>query len=233
MSDENTKAPTRYANLAAKRLGQLLDEQGYPMDLFGRVTALTKLISVQPSVATQLLSGYSPWSWDALALICAAFEKEPGFFLDREPGSAIPSDVEVVTSASGGENTVWRVPSGLSRFKPDRLRRLQYVVCAHGVSDTEAPSVMVFDRQSVPKSSLQIGDHYVIEDDGGLCVVKLKSIISNEGVAVVVDGSTDVSSRVIRVPLEPEGEQPSASALATAERARFVGVLVGQMVIHK
>lgn len=238
MTEVPNEADLQFAQVASKRLTRLLDEQGYPMDLLGRVTAVSKVVGTPPMTTTQLLSGHTPWSWSSLAKVCAAFSKQPGFFLDNtQQGASLPSDVEIVTSATGGENIVWRAPSGLSKASHAPGRVLQYVFSANRILARGGSNLVIYRRCDVPFEEVLVGTHYVLEDDAGFSIVRAKSVNMLEGVVVVVDASSDASARVIRVPIHSfqsnSGDGAGNGGIEDTGIPRIVGELVGQIEVDQ
>lgn len=236
MTEKSHAADLSFARVASQRLTRLLDEQGYPMDLLGRVTAVSKAVGTPQMTTTQLLSGQTAWSWSSLAKVCAAFNKQPGFFLDNtHQGATLPTDIEIVTSATGGENIVWRTPSGLSEVSQEPGRVLQYVFSANRIMALGGTNLVIYKRSDVAIEELRIGAHYVLEDDTGFSVIRVKSV--NEREVVVVDASSDASARVIRMPIHSLQGNPGVGAgnASTGDSGipRIVGELIGQIEVQK
>lgn len=230
MTEISHEADLFFARIASKRLTRLLDEQGYPMDLLGRVTAVSKVVGTPPMTTTQLLSGHTEWSWSSLAKVCAAFNKQPGFFIDNaHHGASLPTDIEIVTSATGGENIVWRAPSGLPEVSQAPGRVLQYVFSANRIMAPGGANLVIYQRCEVAFEELHVGAHYVLEDDAGFSVVRVKSVNERDGVVVVVDASSDASARVIRVPIHSTGNDSTGDSGIP----KIVGELVGQIEVYK
>jgi hypothetical protein len=97
----------------ALRLAAALDYLGYPAHRLDRTRTLADALSVDPSVATTLLSGLQLPEYPLLMQICQLTERQPGYFLD-EKIQALPEGTTVVKPVGPGEDLVLRLPSDMA-----------------------------------------------------------------------------------------------------------------------
>lgn len=60
--------------------------------------------------------------------MCIAFQKEPGYFLDKDFSANLPTDTVAVTSSDGGETIAIRAPKGFLRSSGTPGTRLRYIL---------------------------------------------------------------------------------------------------------
>lgn len=151
-----------YAQRAAAKLHQLMDELGCPFDLSGRSAVLGLKLHCSPEAATALLSGSAPWSLDDLAAVCTQFERSSCFFLEPSHTDQ-PADVQTITSADGGETIVWRVPPGFTPLPPPGAgQRLRYITCRQAFGPFPPGGLLVYAEQALTARDLQPGHDYII-----------------------------------------------------------------------
>lgn len=218
------KAPELFSQRAALRLGKLLDEEGFPVQLLGRANALATKLSIDPVAATQLLSGIVHWNWDDLLHICTVFEKSPGFFLDKYPSADFPSDTKVVTSIEGGESIVWRVPNGFLKhpfqMSPDVV--LSYLTAPEDVTSMFEPlSLLVFASHPSVALNLTVGFAYVLQTKSGVDVMRCSGI--QEKSARFEPINHRIGGVVVRFRDDFSG---------TDERTRVIGTVIGSISAH-
>ena len=153
-----------YAARAAQRLRKILDEAGYPQALLERARGLSRATKLSEQEATHLLSGVVPWCWSHIHAVCMAFSKSPGYLFDEDVQSSIPSKAMVVTSAEGGESTVWCPPAGLG-CKGSPQSKLRYVVRAVGRDGKDKVALFIFCEGFVFLKDLAEGDLFVMGGD--------------------------------------------------------------------
>lgn len=206
-----------YATRAAGKLGEVLDEQGFPLDLFGRTNALSSRLVMGRSEATNLLSGQVPWTWDQIYRVCQAFSLEPGFLLNESANEGVPSDTVVVPSVQGADSIVWRVPSGLSGMST-QSGPLKYLTLAQNSECGEQVVMCVFRSGQINVADLIVGSGYVLAgEDGGYSVMRFKKLT---GKSAQFEGIDD--SPTLLLPLsDRDGAGPE-----------LVGELVAQIVIE-
>lgn len=118
---------THLSHRAAERLHNLLTDLGYSLDPLSRVSSLADKLKTSSQVASNLLSGRVEWSMGDLYAVTQCYSKNPSYFLDPPNAPQIPADTSIVTPADGGENTVWRAPSGFLNQSVKSGARLQYL----------------------------------------------------------------------------------------------------------
>lgn len=191
------------------------------MDLFGRGTNLSKLLGVDLTHATQLLSGIVAWTWDDLQLLCESLDRSPGFFLDKHAGTW-PSDSKVVGSIEGGESLVWRVPEGFLRH-PISLSQdvvLKYMTAPADMTAMFVPnSLLVFATHPHAALSLIVGDAYVIQHDDKIDVMRCISVTEESGRFEPLTEA--IGGMVVRFPNDYSGQDA---------RARVMGTVIGSIV---
>lgn len=181
-------------------------------------------MSIDPAAATQLLSGIVTWSWDDLQAVCVAFEKSPGYFLDKNQSGDLPTDTKVVTSMEGGESIVWRAPSGFLNhpfsMSPDVI--LRYVKAPEGISDMFEPdSLLIFAAHPSVALNLVVGKAYVLQKKDGIDVMRCIDI--HEDSARFEPLNHRIGAIAVRFPDDYSG---------TDERARVIGTIIGSMSAH-
>ena len=160
-----------YAQRATNRLSKLLDEEGYPLDLLGRINSLADSLKIAHSVASQLLSGLVEWDWQQLHKVCNFFGKDPGYFLDTHYSAEFPSDTKVVLSANGRDTLAMRFPSDFLQIEADGA--LQYLtIWEDGASGAVAGDRQRLDVFSTDSREPLPGERYVIDNDGRLVVLE-------------------------------------------------------------
>ena len=160
-----------YAQRATNRLSKLLDEEGYPLDLLGRINSLADSLKIAHSVASQLLSGLVEWDWQQLHKVCNFFGKDPGYFLDKHYSAEFPSDTKVVLSANGRDTLAMRFPSDFLQIEADGA--LQYLtIWEDGASGAAAGDRQRLDVFSTDSREPLPGERYVIDNDGRLVVLE-------------------------------------------------------------
>lgn len=202
----------------------MLDEEGYPSTLLGRSAGLAQKLSIDPTAATQLLSGIVPWTWSDLQAACAVFDKSPGFFLDKRPTGEMPSDTKVVPSMEGGESIVWRVPHGFLKRQfsmgPDVV--LKYVMAPEDISEMFEPScLLVFATHPHVALNLILGDAYVLQTNAGVEVMRCIDVLDEA--ARFEPLNNRIGAVVVRFPNDFSG---------TDERARVIGTVIGSISAH-
>jgi hypothetical protein len=161
------KNAEHYGRRAAQRLNALLNEMGAPIDLLGRSKKLQALTNLDLDQTRRMLGGTVPWDWDQLATACAAFGKEPGYFLDEHPVPGIPSDTKVVTGADGGEAIAFRPPKGFLRSEvPGGPWR--YASQVQQSAFFVQGSLVLFAEAATSELSLAPAQDYVVESEAGL-----------------------------------------------------------------
>lgn len=178
-----------YAARAAGKLCAVLDEQGFPLDLFGRTNALSSRLEMGRPEATNLLSGQVPWTWDQIYRVCKAFSLEPGFLLDESEHEGVPSDTVVVPSVQGADSIVWRVPSGLSGLTV-QSGPLKYLTLSQSVRSGEQVVMYLFRSGHFNVADLKVGSGYVLAgEDGGYSVMRFKKLAGKSAQFEGVDDS--------------------------------------------
>lgn len=206
-----------YAARAAGKLRDVLDEQGFPLDLFGRTNALSARLVVGRSEATNLLSGQVPWTWDQIYRVCQAFALEPGVLLNESERPGLPSDVVVVPSVQGADSIVWRVPAGLSGSS-NSSGDLKYLTRGETSEYGEHVVLYVFRSCHVTFGDLKVGGGYVLAgEDGGYSVMRFKKLT---GKSAQFDGIDDSTTLVLPL-AERDGGAPE-----------LVGELVARVIIE-
>jgi transcriptional regulator with XRE-family HTH domain len=92
------------------RLNRALDAIGAPANPLDRARFFGAAIHMDTSHVSGMLNGFVMPDWDVLAKICAATNRQPGFFLD-ETVADLPPNVRVVKPLGSGDPIVVRVPS--------------------------------------------------------------------------------------------------------------------------
>lgn len=209
-----------YALRASQRLGQILDESGYPRELLGRSLALADAFHISAQEATQLLSGQVPWSWNNIARACSAFGRTPGFFLNEIFDLSIPSDVQIVTSVQGGESVVWRSIVNTTRTPFSPTARLSYLQ----LESPENPittCLKVFDNKTIESHELTEHAQYVVETEDGYEIGKFKGFKNHFALFESLNRNT---SWLIQV--------PAANEPANEKRPRIIGVVIGNIQMY-
>lgn len=199
-----------YSQRAAIRLGKILDEEGYPFDLVGRSNALASSLGIAAQEAIKLLSGITHWDFADLLLVCNYFEKDAGYFLDKNYNGAIPSDAKVVTSLDGNEAIVWRAPQGFIKnleLNPDTV--LRYITAPQDlVSGFQPGSLLVCASHPKAPLSLSIGSFYVIQTADGFEVMKCIEI--QEEISRFEFLNDRIGALAVRFPNDYEGPEKRA-----------------------
>jgi hypothetical protein len=164
-----------YSERAAKRLNKLLEEEGYPQDLRERANALSRELSIDCQEALKLLSGITHWTFDDLKRVCKFFEREEGYFLNKNFNYDFPSDSRVVPSLDGGESIVIRFPNGYLKqgmeLSPDI--NLYYLRAHQEMRRQFNPgSLLVCAEHDNVRIYTTEGDFYVIQTDESLEVMQ-------------------------------------------------------------
>lgn len=173
-------APTasdKYAERAARRLRALLDETAAaPSDLLGRSNFLAQKLGVAIEQATQMLGGRVRWEWDLLDTACAAFGKQPGYFLDKRPEN-IPSDTKLITSVNAGDSMVLRPPEGIV---PPDLPEGRWRYGSEGGTPILFPmrSLLVF-AEAAAQFDVKTGVTYAIEGDNGVEFMRCANVTNS------------------------------------------------------
>lgn len=170
-----------YAQRATNRLTKLLDEEGYPLDLLGRLNSLAAALQVSTHISSQLLSGLVEWDWKQLHKVCMHFDKDPGYFLDKHYSAELPSDTQVVLSANGRDTLAVRFPSDFLQIEP--TGPLQYLTVWEagrtGGTNGDRQRLDIFPTEY--RAPLQ-GERHVLDHDGRL--IALECIEVGDGKAV-------------------------------------------------
>lgn len=206
-------ADATYAQRAAARLAKLLDEAGYPSDLLGRSNALSAQLQTTSRAGQALLSGIVPWTWAELQSVCAAFSKEPGYFLDATYAGVLPSDTVLVPSSDGGEAVVVRLPTGFLREQFAPGTRLRYLTERSDRSTYAQGNLLIYAETELERGDVQPGGAYVVEHSEVLDVMSCQSVhesvasfepLGGRGLALIVPldgrgeaGNTRVVGKVI------------------------------------
>ncbi|MDP1999999.1 MAG: helix-turn-helix domain-containing protein [Rhodoferax sp.] len=215
---EMNRSAAALSHLAATRLQKLLTDSGHPIDALGRESSLAKVASVSRRSASNLLSGLVPWTLEDIGLLCATFGKSAGYFLDAELDQEIPADIAVVTSVDGGENTVWRAPSGfLDRQRDFPDQPLRYISTSSvGYFASEVRTMLVYeDWTSLAAHTLKPvakDNYYIIEDINGIAH-PMRCVETTEQVGVFASKYTGFSDRLI-VPIRQNNNEPPGLHLA-------------------
>lgn len=157
-----------YTHRAAIKLHQLLDELGYPFDVSGRAAMLAHTLQRSPEAAATLLSGETLWTLDDLAAVSAQFEQRSCFFLEQFHAD-LPSDVQTVTSADGGEAIVWRMPQDFAHESaPSASLQLRYIRSRQAFGPFPPGSLVIYAEQALMARDLRPGKDYVVTSATGL-----------------------------------------------------------------
>ena len=215
---EINRSAAALSRLAATRLQKLLSDTGHPIDALGRESSLAKVANLSKRSASNLLSGVVPWTLDDIGLLCSTFGKSAGYFLDAEVIQEIPADIAVVTSVDGGENTVWRAPSGfLNRPRDFPDQPLRYVSTSSiGYFNSTVRTMLVYeDWTSLAGHALKPvvkDDYYMIEDTEGIAR-PMRCVDATGKVGVFASEFTGFSDRLI-VPIFVKNNEPPGLHLA-------------------
>jgi hypothetical protein len=99
----------------AGRLNKALDSLGAPAMPLDRARSFGVAIGVDPSSVSAMLNGFLMPDWDVLLKICAATNRQPGYFLD-ETVSELPPGTRLIKPLEGGDNIVIRIPDQDLKF---------------------------------------------------------------------------------------------------------------------
>lgn len=188
-------ADATFAERAAARLRKLLDEHGYPFDLLGRSNAISARLGITEQAGQQLLSGVVPWTWQQLASVCSAFQKEPGFFLDKDLSANLPTDTVAVTSSDGGETIAIRAPKGFLRSSCTPGTRLRYLTERSEASSFKQGSLLIYTEVEMLPGEVHADSIYVVDHHENLEVMRCQSVsaaaasfepVTRRGVALIV-----------------------------------------------
>jgi len=188
-------ADATFAERAAARLRKILDEHGYPFDLLGRSNAVSAKLGITDQAGQQILSGIVPWTWTQLETVCMAFQKEPGYFLDKDFSASLPTDTVAVTSSDGGETIAIRAPKGFLRSSGTPGTRLRYLTERSEASSFKQGSLLIYAEVGMDPGDVQAGNSYVVAHHENLEVMRCQSVsaavasfepVTRRGVALIV-----------------------------------------------
>lgn len=127
----------------ARRLDAALDAMAYPARQLDRQNELAYALGVEILAATTLLSGLALPDYGQLLAICALTERQPGYFLDRQP-PGFPEATTIVKPLGPGEPLVIRLPKDM-------------------LSPQDAAKGLVYHRAKVPTLGygIEAGDYLI------------------------------------------------------------------------
>lgn len=170
-------AAESYSKRASLRLIRLLDDEGGPTDLLGRIAVLKERAQLSDDEARHLLGGVVVCRWDQLDKMCQAFRKTPGFFLDPEPETPMPTDAKRVPSSEGGETAVLRVPKDFGHAQTAIDLPWRYGMFRRDQGPFGLGSLLVYaEGWNEPR----VGRTYAIETDDRLDFLRCDEVRPND-----------------------------------------------------
>ena len=115
----------------ASRLNRALDTLGAPAQPLDRVRFFGDAIKQDAGNVSAMLNGFLMPDWDTLLNICAATNRQPGYFLD-DSITQYPPETRLVKPLGTGDNIVIRIPTSDSKgtlTAPDN--EWSYMVARH------------------------------------------------------------------------------------------------------
>lgn len=215
-------AAENYSKRPSLRLIRLLDDEGGPSDLLGRIAVLKERARLSDDEARQLLGGMVVWRWDQLDRMCKVFMKTPGFFLDPEPETPAPSDTKRVPSSEGGETAVLRVPKDFGNARAAMGLPWRYATARGDSGPFRFGSMVVYAEGW---HELSAGRTYAIESDERLDFLQCEDI---RGSIASFRGFDPSTSRILQISGAPFADTASTPRIGP----RILGGVVASIQPH-
>ena len=159
------------------RLNRALDAMGAPVNPLDRARYFGSAIHMETSYVSGMLNGFVMPDWDVVAKICAATNRQPGFFLD-ETVADLPPNVRVVKPLGSGDPIVVRVPSSeVAHLQTAPKLHWRYMESRRQMGFGVFPGDIVIDTvQDDGTVEIRTGGLYLMQSGSGFDLLKCTNI---------------------------------------------------------